>query len=281
MFCATYNLKDLIRVPLCFKSLENPTCANLILKNRLKCFQNSNVFETGLSDFHKLTFTVLKAYFQRQKPKVIKYRNHKRIDNSLFRNDLLNELLSKNVQTKHLDSFKATAQYIFDKHAPLKEKHVRCNQATFANKNLKKVIMTRSRLLNKFRQDRTISSHVAYKKQRSICVKLLLKTKKDFFDNLDVKRVTDNKQFWKTVKSCLTDKTLKGGRVTLIENEKVVSDEKELVKNFNEYFSNIVPNLDIQRPPSIILHHDPVLNAIKKFDNHPSILELKNKFHLM
>ena len=106
MFCATYNLKDLIREPLCFKSLENPTCANLILKNRLKCFQNSNVFETGLSDFHKLTFTVLKAYFQRQKPKVIKYRNHKRIDNSLFRNDLLNELLSKNVQTKHLDSFK-------------------------------------------------------------------------------------------------------------------------------------------------------------------------------
>ena len=28
-----------------------------------------NVFETGLSDFHKLTFTVLKAYFQKQKPK--------------------------------------------------------------------------------------------------------------------------------------------------------------------------------------------------------------------
>ena len=28
-----------------------------------------NLFETGLSDFHKLTFTVLKAYFQKQKPK--------------------------------------------------------------------------------------------------------------------------------------------------------------------------------------------------------------------
>ena len=29
------------------------------------------------------------------------------------------------------DSFKATAQYIFDRHAPLKEKHVRLNQITF------------------------------------------------------------------------------------------------------------------------------------------------------
>ena len=102
-------------------------------------------------------------------------------------------MLSKNVQTKHLDSFKATAQYIFDRHAPLREKYIRCNQAAFVNKNLRKAIMTRSRLLNKFRQDRTISSHVTYKKQRNICVKLLRKTKEDFFSNLHVKRVTDNK----------------------------------------------------------------------------------------
>ena len=94
------------------------------MTNRPKSFQNSNVFETGLSDFHKLTFTVLKASFKEQKPKVIEYRNYKKIDNNLFRNDLLNELLSRNVQTKHLDSFKATAQYIFERNAPLKEKHV-------------------------------------------------------------------------------------------------------------------------------------------------------------
>ena len=125
--------------------------------------------------------------------------------------------------------------------------------------------MTRSRLLNKFRQERTILSHVAYKKQRNICVKLLRKTKKDSFNNLDVKRVIDNKQFWKTVKPCLIDKTLKDEGITLIENKKVLSD-----------FSNIVSNLDIQRPPNITLHHDPVLNAIKKFENHPSILEIKN-----
>ena len=64
--------------------------------------------------------------------------------------------------------------------------------------------MTRSKLLNKFRQERTISSHVAYKKQRNICVKLLRKTKKDFFNNLDAKRVANNEQFYKTVKPCLT-----------------------------------------------------------------------------
>ena len=44
--------------------------------------------------------------------------------------------------------------------------------------------MTRSRFLNKFRQEITILSHLAYKKQRNICVKLLRKTKRDFFNNL-------------------------------------------------------------------------------------------------
>ena len=30
----------------------------------------------------------------------------------------------------------------------------------------------------------------------------------------------------------------------------------------NEYFSNIASDLDIQHPPNITLHHDPVWNLI-------------------
>ena len=45
-------------------------------------------------------------------------------------------MLSKNVETKHLDSFNATAQDLFDIYAPLKEKHVRCNRVAFT-KNLR------------------------------------------------------------------------------------------------------------------------------------------------
>ena len=54
----------------------------------------------------------------------------------MFKNDLLNDMLSKNVETKHLGSFNATAQYLFERYAPLKEKHVRCNHVAFT-KNLR------------------------------------------------------------------------------------------------------------------------------------------------
>ena len=62
-FMSVHNLKTLIKQKTCFKNPENPTCIDLILTNSPRSFQNSSVFETGLSDFHKLTITVLKQYF--------------------------------------------------------------------------------------------------------------------------------------------------------------------------------------------------------------------------
>ena len=55
-FCALFNLKNLVKEPTCFKNLDNPTSIDLILTNHHKFFQNSGVYETGLSDFHKLNF---------------------------------------------------------------------------------------------------------------------------------------------------------------------------------------------------------------------------------
>ena len=66
------------------------------------------------------------------------------------------------------------------------------------------------------------------------------------------------------MKPYLTEKILKKDRITLTENEKVEPEERKLMKIFDEYFSGIVSYLNIQRPPNITLHHDPVQYAMKK-----------------
>ena len=48
-----------------------------MLTSSYRSFQNSCAIETGLSDFHKMIVTVMKAYFQKQKSKVITYRDYK------------------------------------------------------------------------------------------------------------------------------------------------------------------------------------------------------------
>ena len=76
-------------------------------------------------------------------------------------------------------------------------------------------------------------------------MKLLTKTKKEFCNNLNIKYITENKLFWKTVKLSFTDETSKDKIITLVEN-KVVSDESKLVEIFSKYFGNIVRNLGIE-----------------------------------
>ena len=75
--------------------------------------------------------------------------------------------------------------------------------------DLRKAIMNRSRLLNKFRKENTEQNKWAYKKQRNLCVKLLKRAKKTFYNTLDVKKISDNKTFWKTIKPNFTKKQSK------------------------------------------------------------------------
>ena len=91
-FCDTYNLTNLIKEPTCFKNPLNPSSIDLILTNRTRRFQDSHTVETGLSDCHKMTITVLKTFFQKQSPTVVKYRDYKNFDEKLFRNQLLEQL---------------------------------------------------------------------------------------------------------------------------------------------------------------------------------------------
>ena len=208
-FCELYSLKCLIKEPTCFKNIENPTCIDLILTNHQRCFQNSSVVDTGLSDFHKLTVTVLKTYFKKQEPKIIRYRDFKKFSNQAFRDEVFRELSFNNIEENDFERFQDVTLGVLNNHAPVKEKHIRCNQSAFITKEIRKAIMNRSKLLNKFRKDKTKENKDAYNKQRNFCVGLMRKTKKDFYNNLDVKNITDNKQFWKTVKPFFSDKLIK------------------------------------------------------------------------
>ena len=139
-FCASYNLKNLIKQPTCFKNIENPTCIDHILTNHPKIFHSSSVFETALSDFHKLTLTVLKVFHAKHKPKIIQYRDFSHFDNASFRTDLFQELSIQIVHSGEFEKIKYISSKVLNTHAPIKEKHVRCNQSPFMNKQLTKIL---------------------------------------------------------------------------------------------------------------------------------------------
>ena len=74
-FCGNYSPQNLIKQPTCYKNPSRPTCIDLILINVPRSFQSTCVIETGLSDFHLMTLTVMKKSFKKFQPRIIGLAN--------------------------------------------------------------------------------------------------------------------------------------------------------------------------------------------------------------
>ena len=72
------------------------------------------------------------------------------------------------------------------------------------------------RLRNKFLKNRTENNQKNFKLKRNFCKILLRTTKKSYYSNLDLKIVTDNKTFWKTLIPLFTKRPLNDEKINLI-----------------------------------------------------------------
>lgn len=127
-FLQLYDLDNLIKEPTCFKNPTNPSCIDLILTNRPRSFQNSTVIGTGLSDFHRMTLTVMKMYFEKPKPHIVTYRDYRNFSRDAFQSDILNCI--GNVSINEYKSFHNFILETLDKHTATKKRYVTANQAS-------------------------------------------------------------------------------------------------------------------------------------------------------
>ena len=148
-------------------------------------------------------------------------------------------------------------------------------------KALRTAIMHRSNLKIIFHKARAKEDWNNYKKQRNFCVNLLRNTKKDYFQKLNIKDLTDNKKFWKTIKPFFSNKGLNSNKLMLREKDVVVADEKALATLMNNYFVNVTADLDLKRD-SENFYDTPasVYNIKKKFQDHQSVLKIKKAFNV-
>ena len=85
--------------------------------------------------------------------------------------------------------------------------------------------MTRNRLRNIYIKNRSNNNKREYNKERNYCIFLLRKTKTNYYANSNEKDLSDNKQFWQTVKPLLSDKIKSSKKITLIEQRETLHTE--------------------------------------------------------
>ena len=66
-------------------------------------------------------------------------------------------------------------------------------------------------------------------------------------------------------------------KIVLVEKVEVVSKNEEIATHFNNYFNDITKGLNIKRwCISDKLSDDPLVNTIRKYENHLSIIKIKS-----
>ena len=116
-FLFEYDGKNIVSEKTCFKSKDNPSCIELFITKSPNSFHNTSTITTGLSDFHKMVITVLKATFTKSKPKVITYRDFKLFNEEKFKTDLKNILRITKISSYHV--FEKIFLKVLGRHDPI------------------------------------------------------------------------------------------------------------------------------------------------------------------
>ena len=137
--------------------------------------------------------------------------------------------------------------------------------------------MRRSNLENKFLKNATPKNKAAYRKQRNLCSKLYKKERRKYY--LNPRNFPDNTMFWKTIKPFLADKGTTSRKITLIESGEILTEDVKVAETLNCFFSEAPKKLHITENQYIFNNtdelNDPVDIALRKFDLHPSILQIR------
>ena len=86
----------------------------------------------------------------------------------------------------------------------------------------------------------------------------------------------DKQAYWKTTKPYFSNKGSNSKQITLLENESILTDDKDIAKTMNNFFINIIKNVNIKP------YEDSSLTDINEittnFDNHLSTKKIKESF---
>ena len=136
--------------------------------------------------------------------------------------------------------------------------------------------MRLSGLDSKYLKNRAIDSKTTFKNQKNFSIKpYIRKSKKNFFSDLELNKITDNKLFQKTVKLLLSDTCIQFPTIFFVNNENVISDDFEFAETFNSYFEKIPIELGVKEYENLDTNpnsrsQDDVDITINIYKNHSS-----------
>ena len=204
----------------------------------------------AISD-HYLILTIRKINIplNQNRNKKIEIRNFKHFNAENFINDLQDQrwdLCDGDFSVdKKWGTWKSIFLTVLDKHAPIRIKNVGNNSSVpWLTSAIKLQIRERDRLKHFAIKKNSAYYWSAYKLSRNRVTQALREAKSAYYKRQFVSVTNNPKQAWKTVNKILNRKQECGSEINCINSQSgQITCSNELAESFNNYFTNIGPNI--------------------------------------
>ena len=274
-FCDMSGFRNLIQEPTCYKSQENESLIDVILVSRPQRFNHSLVFDSGLSDFHKMIVVCTKIFTPRRYPRKIQYRSFKTFDEKKYRQDV--QRIPFHIAHVFDDVNDVTWCHelmlldVINDHAPLKRKTLKKDSVPFMNSKLRKLIHRRNQLRNKFWKFRGKTDWENYRKIRNLTNQVRKQSEIYYFRDRSNTN-TNSKEFWDTFKPYLNDKGhFTSNCISLKENENIISQPEKVCETFMRHYETVADNIGKPDNFEETISQESIVSALTGYIDHPSI----------
>ena len=240
-----------------------------IVTNTPEKISDSGVIHTGISD-HSLVFAIRKISVIDKQENILEIRNMKNFNEEKFIEDLLKQpwehiYFSAEDPNAMWEIWKKIFLDVLDKHAPLQHKKIRSIKAPWITNDIKNLMNTRDRFKRKAILTNNENDWLNFRTTRNKVNIKLRNAKKDYYSSKIAGQKFNPKKAWKSINSLLG----KQNKPTVV-NELTVGNNtltcpEDIAEGFNEYFSNIGPDLSSRIDSSNYNFETYIKNAKSEF----------------
>ena len=271
----SFNLTNIIKEATCHKS-NQPTLIDVMLVTKRRKIMKSFSENVGVSDFHNLIRGFLKLHKPAPKTKSVSVQKLSKIDyakvfSDVSENDLMQFMITAAEPNSAYNALQHYLSKLLNKHAPKKVVILKKSDFHCMSKELRKAILYRNQLRNKYYKFRTSHYLSLYRIQRNRVTAIKRNEVRNYFEER-CKGGTRNKDFWKTVKPLFSKSRTKSDSIPLRENDEIITKDQEVCNIFNNFFCSIGSDIGYQEN-----NKRPLNEILKQYECHDSIKTINEK----
>ena len=254
-----------------------------IVTNTPEKISDSGVIHTGISG-HSLVFAIRKISIIYKQENTLEIRNMKNFDKEKFTKELPKQhwkyvYFFAEDPNAMWEIWKNLFLEVLDKHAPLQHKKIRSNKVPWMTSDIKKLMNTRDNFKRKAILTNNENDWLIFKTTRNKVNIELRNAKKDYYFSKIADQKFNPKKAWKSINSLLG----RQNKPTVINQlgENNFTNHEDIAEGFNEYFSNIGPNLASNIDSSNYNFETHVKNAKSEFAafQHVTVSHVSHLLH--